>query len=143
MTFMSDNKKKVNQEPEDKLNLILDAMNTLAERISSLDNRISKIEEKIASTEIINEVNFEGNDNDQRQSKFNFNELDKHLRDTYDILSNSNKPMTASDVAERRGLSRSTISYHLNQLVTYGLASKDQGRAPDSKKVFFQPKDPE
>ncbi len=134
---MSDNKETAMNDSDKKFNQILKAITQISGQISNLDTRISKIEEKIGSNEMMNDLDF---DDDQKGSKFNYNDLDQHLKDTYDILSASGKPMTASDVAEKRGLSRSTISYHLNQLVSSGLASKNQGRAPDSKKVFFESK---
>ena len=70
-----------------------------------------------------------------------FEGLDEHLKRTYQTLASAQKPMTASEVAEKMGRSRSTISYHLNRLENLNLLEKFSGTSKEnSRNIFFRPK---
>lgn len=125
---------------KETLSIILSTVMALKNQINTLDLRISKLEGHIdqrlpaivrSSTVKVETVN-----------KNDFNSLDEHLKRTYQILAHSTKPMTASEVAERMGRSRSTTSYHLNKLFNLDFLEKVPGTSKDSSRnVFFRPKD--
>ncbi|MHA1331058.1 MAG: helix-turn-helix domain-containing protein [Candidatus Hodarchaeales archaeon] len=119
-----------------KLDLILDTLMSLKNDIDMLDRRISKIESKDDFKSIILP------DKSQKQiSKTvikDFGDLDDHLKHTYQVLASENKPMTASEVAERMGRSRSTTSYHLNQLEKLHFLEKVPAPEGKARHVFFR-----
>ncbi|MHA1974679.1 MAG: helix-turn-helix domain-containing protein [Candidatus Hodarchaeales archaeon] len=121
---------------EKKLDLILDTLMSLKNDIDTLDRRISKIEGKNEFTPLIM------TDTSQKHiSKTvikDFGDLDDHLKHTYQVLANENKPMTASEVAERMGRSRSTTSYHLNQLEKLHFLEKVPAPEGKARHVFFR-----
>ena len=135
---MGSEKEKNQLSSIDKIDLILETVISLKKDIDMLDSRISRIE-----------INFnlpKLDDNENESSKFTnvvfcrFEELDDHLKRTYQILADENKPMTASEVAERMGRSRSTTSYHLNQLEKLNFLEKVPSPEGKARHVFFQAK---
>jgi DNA-binding transcriptional ArsR family regulator len=139
---MTKQKEETKDTSKDKLDLILLNVMKLSERIDNLDNRISNIEE---SLEQQSKSEFELTNSEesttQTYSEQDFENLDEHLKRTYKILASAKKPMTASEVAERMGRSRSTTSYHLNKLTNLDFLEKFSGKSKDnSRNMFFRPK---
>ncbi len=134
--------KKGENDPSSKetLDLILSTVMDLKNQINTLDLRISELEGHIDQRwpAIVRSSTVEV----ETANKNEFANLDEHLKRTYQILAHSTKPMTASEVAERMGRSRSTTSYHLNKLFSLDFLEKVPGTSKDSSRnVFFRPKD--
>jgi DNA-binding transcriptional ArsR family regulator len=127
---------------KEKLDLILSTVTKLTEHIDSLDQRISRLEGNLDQRLTVpTELDESKRDDSDKTDGTNFNNLDEHLKRTYQILAEANKPMTASEVAERMGRSRSTTSYHLNQLEKLNFLEKFSGKSKDSSRnMFFRPK---
>lgn len=127
----------------EKLDNILSIVRKLSDDVNNLDNRISKLEKNLDQQKEISltfDHEEEGKKNDDKLLPFN--NLDEHLKRTYQILATSNKPMTASEIAERMGRSRSTISYHLNEMEKLEILEKFPGKSKDSSRsMFFKPKE--
>jgi len=135
---MGSEKQKNQLSSTDKIDLILETVISLKKDIDMLDNRISRIE---------NNFNLPKLDGIESESKRftnaifrRFEELDDHLKRTYQVIADENKPMTASEVAERMGRSRSTTSYHLNQLEKLNFLEKVPAPEGKARHVFFQAK---
>ncbi|MFX0151406.1 MAG: helix-turn-helix domain-containing protein [Candidatus Hodarchaeota archaeon] len=139
---MNSQGKEIDSSAKKKLDLILSTVTKLTEHIESLDQRISRLEGNLDQRLIV-PIEFdesESKDSDITE-RTNFSNLDEHLKRTYQILADANKPMTASEVAERMGRSRSTTSYHLNQLEKLDFLEKFSGTSKDSSRnMFFRPK---
>ena len=125
---------------KETLNLILSTVMDMKNQINNLDLRISKLEghidQRLPTIVRSSTIEIETPDKDD------FDNLDEHLKRTYQILAHSTKPMTASEVAERMGRSRSTTSYHLNKLFSLDFLEKVPVTSKDSSRnVFFRPKD--
>lgn len=137
---MNSQKNDSNPLIQDQIELILSTVKELTDRIDTLNERISRLEGQIekklpTTTEIEEEMA-------EIVTKTDFNNLDDHLKRTYKTLVNAHKPMTASEVAERMGRSRSTTSYHLNKLFNLDFLEKVPGKSRDSSRnVFFRPKE--
>lgn len=126
---------------DDKLDKILKTVVHLAEQIHSLDERLSHLEggDYGNKPSIISTSNASSSES---VDKTDFDNLDEHLKRTYQFLANSQEPLTASDVAEQMGRSRSTISYHLNRLKELNLLEKVPSEDRDrSRNVFFRAKE--
>lgn len=138
---MVPDEKTNDKSDEDKLDLILSTVKKLTEHITILDQRLSKLEGNL------DQQYFESSSksliipNDINISEDDFEGLDEHLKRTYQTLASAQKPMTASEVAEKMGRSRSTISYHLNRLENLNLLEKFSGTTKEnSRSIFFRPK---
>jgi DNA-binding transcriptional ArsR family regulator len=125
---------------DDKLDKILKTVVHLAEQVHSLDERLSHLEGDYGiKPSIISTSNVSTSES---VDKTDFDNLDEHLKRTYQFLANSQEPLTASDVAEQMGRSRSTISYHLNRLKELNLLEKVPSEDRDrSRNVFFRAKE--
>ena len=128
-----------------KLDEILSTVKALADRLTSLDARISHIENSLnvestqgATSSLIGASTIRTKAKQETSVK-DFSELDKHFQETYDILKQQNKAMTATEVAALRQRSRSTISHHLNELNKSGYVEKIQGpEKTRAKEMFFK-----
>ncbi|MFX1282230.1 MAG: MarR family transcriptional regulator [Promethearchaeota archaeon] len=132
----SDNSKSL----DEKLDKILSTVKTLGTDVKSLKNRISQLEGRIDQKLSIPIESSESKSTERKIDPVNFDELDEHLKRTYEILETAQKPMDASELAERMGRSRSTISYHLNQLEKKEFLEKIPSPKDRSRNVFFRPK---
>ncbi len=138
---MKSTKKTENNPNEDKIDLILSIMKQLSEHINSLDERLSRLEDNIDHNQFLQLSNTSIINNETKITDENFENLDEHLRRTYQTLASAQKPLTATEVAERMGRSRSTISYHLNRLENLNLLEKFSGKTKgNSRSIFFKPK---
>ena len=126
----------------DKLEEILSSVRELRNHIDNLDHRISRLEGHIDRS-----LSFSTKSNILKSSAENvdhsdFDNLDEHLKRTYQTLAEAQEPLTASDVAERMGRSRSTTSYHLNKLEKMGILVKFPSPSKESSRtVLFSLKD--
>ncbi len=139
---MDNQKKDVDSYSGDKLDKILVIVRKLSDDVSKLDNRISKLEENLnPRKELYLTFEQEKEEENIENNLFPFDNLDEHLKRTYQILATSKKPMTASEIAEQMGRSRSTISYHLNEMEKLEILEKFPGKSKDnSRSMFFKPK---
>ncbi|UCE13679.1 MAG: winged helix-turn-helix transcriptional regulator [Candidatus Heimdallarchaeota archaeon] len=137
---MNSHKKSPNPSVQNQIELILSTVTELTNRIDTLNERISKLEGQIEKN-----LPFKGKKEEKTAeivTKTDFDHLDDHLKRTYQTLVDAQKPMTASEVAERMGRSRSTTSYHLNKLFNLDFLEKVPGKSRDnSRNVFFRPKE--
>ncbi len=123
-----------------KLDEILSTVKNLGNRIKTLDHRISRLEGRI-DQQLSSVMESSESKSTERKIKLDsFDELDEHLKRTYQTLATAQKPMDASELAERMGRSRSTTSYHLNQLEKMGVLEKIPSPKDRSRNVFFRPK---
>jgi DNA-binding MarR family transcriptional regulator len=142
-----DSQKNENESvSKDKLTQILTILNELKGHINSLDDRISHLEGNLGGNLEqklpIHAGSNENNSTISQKQQRNFNNLDEHLKRTYKTLAKANKPLTASEVAELMGRSRSTTSYHLNQLEKIGVLEKFPSPSRESSRnILFRPKD--
>jgi DNA-binding transcriptional regulator GbsR (MarR family) len=135
-------KKDVDSLFQDKLDQILSTVKKLSDDVNNLENRISKLEENLVQQKD-NTLSFEYEKEEENKEVkvLPFNNLDEHLKRTYQILATARKPMTASEIAEQMGRSRSTISYHLNEMEKLEILEKFPGKSKDnSRSMFFKPK---
>ncbi len=123
-----------------KLDKILKTVVHLAEQIYILDERLSHLEGDYNNKPSL--ISTSNASSSESEDKTDFDNLDEHLKRTYQFLANSQEPLTASDVAEQMGRSRSTISYHLNRLKELDLLEKVPSEDRDrSRNVFFRAKE--
>ncbi|MFX0171634.1 MAG: helix-turn-helix domain-containing protein [Candidatus Hodarchaeota archaeon] len=139
---MNSQGKEMDSSVKEKLDLILSTVTKLTEHLDSLDQRISRLEGNLdQQLTVPAEFDESERENLDESERTDFNNLDEHLKRTYQTLAEANKPMTASEVAERMGRSRSTTSYHLNQLEKLNFLEKFSGKSKDSSRnMFFRPK---
>ncbi|MFX0183890.1 MAG: helix-turn-helix domain-containing protein [Candidatus Hodarchaeota archaeon] len=135
-------KNETDTTSKEKLDLILSTVMKLTEHIDNLDQRISRLEGNLDQrSTILTKSVISGRDLKEETKSNDFENLDEHLKRTYKILAEAEKPLTASEVAERMGRSRSTTSYHLNQLVKIDFLEKFSGKSKESSRnMFFRPK---
>ncbi|MFX0049751.1 MAG: hypothetical protein ACFE8U_00535, partial [Candidatus Hermodarchaeota archaeon] len=92
---MNSQGKEIDSSAKKKLDLILSTVTKLTEHIESLDQRISRLEGNLDQRLIVptefDESESKDSDNTERT---NFSNLDEHLKRTYQILADANKPMT-------------------------------------------------
>ena len=140
---MLDSQRNENESAsKEKLTQILTSLNELKDHIHSLDDRISHLEGNYDKSKPI--VATSSSSSSDTVQKTDFDNLDEHLKRTYKYIVNAQEPLTASDIAEQMGRSRSTISYHLNRLKELDLLEKVASDDPDrSRNVFFRTKDRE
>lgn len=135
---MGSEKERNQLSSTDKIDLILETVISLKKDVDMLDSRISRIENNF------NLPKLDSNEDESKRSANvifrSFEELDDHLKRTYQVIADENKPMTASEVAERMGRSRSTTSYHLNQLEKLNFLEKVPAPEGKARHVFFQTK---
>jgi len=133
-------KNEIDSTSKEKLDLILSTVMKLTEHIDNLDQRISRLEDNLdqRSTIPVKSVRSEREFKDETKNT-DFENLDEHLKRTYQILAEARKPLTASEVAERMGRSRSTTSYHLNKLFKMDYLEKFSGKSKESSRnIFFR-----
>jgi DNA-binding transcriptional ArsR family regulator len=131
-----------NNSSQEKLDEILSTVKELRNHVNTLDHRISRIEGHIDQKLSIATESSVSKSTGENVKKDDFENLDEHLKRTYQTLALAQKPMTASEVAERMGRSRSTTSYHLNKLEKMGVLEKFPSPSRESSRnVFFRPKD--
>jgi DNA-binding transcriptional ArsR family regulator len=139
---MPSKKTENDKSSSDKLDEILLSVKELRNHIDNLDHRISRLEGHIDRS-----LSFSTKSNILKSSTENvdhsdFDNLDEHLKRTYQTLAEAQEPLTASDVAERMGRSRSTTSYHLNKLEKMGILVKFPSPSKESSRtVLFSLKD--
>ncbi len=127
---------------EEKIDKILETVMHLTEQVYSLDERLSHLEGNYDKNKPIVATSSSSSSDTVQQT--DFDNLDEHLKRTYKCIVNAQEPLTASDIAEQMGRSRSTISYHLNRLKELDLLEKVASDDPDrSRNVFFRTKDRE
>ncbi|MFX1517571.1 MAG: helix-turn-helix domain-containing protein [Promethearchaeota archaeon] len=136
-------KKSENSESSsDKLDEILLSVKELRDHIDSLDHRISRLEGHIDKSLSISTKSSILKSTLENVDHTDFDNLDEHLKRTYQTLAEAQEPLTASDVAERMGRSRSTTSYHLNKLEKMGILVKFPSPSKESSRtVLFSLKD--
>lgn len=126
----------------DKLDEILSNVKELRDHIDSLDHRISRLEGHIDKSLSISTKSSILKSTLENVDQTDFDNLDEHLKRTYQTLAEAQEPLTASDVAERMGRSRSTTSYHLNKLEKMGILVKFPSPSKESSRtVLFSLKD--
>lgn len=139
---MVSQKGKNDKSSENKLDEILSSVRKLRNHIDTLDRRISRLEGQIQRKLSFAVESSEFKSEIEDAKKDDFDNLDEHLKRTYQTLAMAQKPMTASEVAERMGRSRSTTSYHLNKLEKMGVLEKFPSPSRESSRnVYFRPKD--
>jgi DNA-binding transcriptional ArsR family regulator len=125
-----------------KLDEILSSVKELRNHIENLDYRISRLEGHIDKKLSISTKPGIVKPTGENIEYTDFDDLDEHLKRTYQTLAEAQEPLTASDVAERMGRSRSTTSYHLNKLEKMGILVKFPSPSKESSRtVLFSPKD--
>ncbi|MFX0014194.1 MAG: helix-turn-helix domain-containing protein [Promethearchaeota archaeon] len=127
---------------QEKLDEILSSIKELRYHIGILDHRISQLEGHIDQklSTVTKSVIFQSSVDDEQ--KTDFDDLDEHLKRTYQTLATAQEPLTASQLAERMGRSRSTTSYHLNKLEKMGVLEKfPSPLKQSSRSILFRPKD--
>ena len=138
--FMKSHNSKKRSVTEEKLDKILITVEHLAKHIHSLDERLSHLEGNFDKKQQI--ISPSSSPSSEHTEQSDFENLDEYLKRTYQFLANAQEPLTASDVAEQMGRSRSTISYHLNRLKELDFLEKVPSEDPDrSRNVFFRTKD--
>ncbi|UCG03017.1 MAG: helix-turn-helix transcriptional regulator [Candidatus Heimdallarchaeota archaeon] len=142
MVSQNSEKKKSSQ---DKLDEILLSVTELRTHFDNLDHRISQLEGYIDRNLSISTRSSILKSAVENREQTDFDNLDDHLKRTYQTLAEAQEPekgMTASEVAERMGRSRSTTSYHLNKLEKMGILEKFPSPSKESSRtVLFRPKD--
>ena len=139
---MPSKKTEIDKSSYDKLNEILSSVKELRNHIDNLDHRISRLEGHIDRSLSFSTKSSILKSSEDNVDHSDFDNLDEHLKRTYQTLAEAQKPLTASDVAERMGRSRSTTSYHLNQLEKMGILEKFPSPSKESSRtVLFRPKD--
>jgi len=139
---MNSQNKDQKSTAEEKLDKILETVMHLTKQVYSLDERLSHLEGNYDNKNPIIIKSSSSSSNTVQQT--DFDNLDEHLKRTYKYIANAQEPLTASDIAERMGRSRSTISYHLNRLKELDLLEKVASEDPDrSRNVFFRTKERE
>jgi DNA-binding transcriptional ArsR family regulator len=129
-----------NSEAERKLDKILTTVVHLTKQIHSLDERLSHLEGNLDKKHLSDSIS--SSSSSENVERTDFDNIDEHLKRTYQFLANAQEPLTASDVAEQMGRSRSTISYHLNRLKELDLLEKVPSEDPErSRNVFFRTKE--
>ena len=130
----------MNSSNDEKLDKILNTVIHLKKQINSLDERLSHLEGDYGNKQSI--ISTSNSSSSEIVDQTDFDKLDEHLKRTYQFLANAQEPLTASDVAEQMGRSRSTISYHLNRLKELDLLEKVPSEDRDrSRNVFFRTKE--
>jgi DNA-binding transcriptional ArsR family regulator len=136
---MNSNYDEKKSSTDEKLDEILKTVVHLKVQIHSLDERLSHLEGNHGNKQSIIISN---SSSSETVDQTDFDNLDEHLKRTYQFLANAQEPLTASDVAEQMGRSRSTISYHLNRLKELDLLEKVPSEDRDrSRNVFFRTKE--
>ena len=139
---MVSEKKKNEESSQNKLDEILLSLNELRTHITNLDHRISRLEGNIDRSLSVTTKSNIFKTTVENVEKADFEDLDEHLKRTYQTLAEAQEPLTASALAERMGRSRSTTSYHLNQLEKMGILEKFPSPSKESSRtVLFRPKD--
>ncbi|MHA2075433.1 MAG: helix-turn-helix domain-containing protein [Candidatus Hodarchaeales archaeon] len=136
---MNSNYDEKKSSTDEKLDEILKTVVHLKVQIHSLDERLSHLEGDSGNKQSIIISN---SSSSETVDQTDFDNLDEHLKRTYQFLANAQEPLTASDVAEQMGRSRSTISYHLNRLKELDFLEKVPSEDRDrSRNVFFRTKE--
>ena len=139
---MNSQNKDQKSTAEEKLDKILETVMHLTKQVYSLDERLSHLEGNYDNKNPI--VTTSSSSSSDTVQHTDFDNLDEHLKRTYKYIVSAQEPLTASDIAERMGRSRSTISYHLNRLKELDLLEKVASEDPDrSRNVFFRTKERE
>lgn len=139
---MNSQNKDQKSTAEEKLDKILETVMHLTKQVCSLDERLSHLEGNYDNKNPI--VTTSSSSSSDTVQHTDFDNLDEHLKRTYKYIASAQEPLTASDIAERMGRSRSTISYHLNRLKELDLLEKVASEDPDrSRNVFFRTKERE
>ncbi len=139
---MNSQNKDQKSTAEEKLDKILETVMHLTKQVYSLDERLSHLEGNYDNKNPI--VTTSSSSSSDTVQHTDFDNLDEHLKRTYKYIASAQEPLTASDIAERMGRSRSTISYHLNRLKELDLLEKVASEDPDrSRNVFFRTKERE
>lgn len=127
---------------QEKLDEILFSVKELRNQINTLDNRISRLEGHFdRKLSIVGESSIIKSTVDN-EKKSDFDDLDEHLKRTYQTLALAQEPQTASQLAALMGRSRSTTSYHLNKLEKMGILEKFPSPSKESSRnVLFRLKD--
>ncbi len=127
---------------QEKLDEILSSVKELRNHIDTLDNRISRLEGHFnRKLSIVGESSIIKSTVDNEKTS-DFDNLDEHLKRTYQILALAQEPQTASQLAALMGRSRSTTSYHLNKLEKMGILEKFPSPSKESSRnVLFRLKD--
>jgi len=134
---------EIDKSSYDKLDEILSSVKELRNHIDNLDYRISRLEGHIDRSLSFSTKSSILKSSSENVDHSDFNNLDEHLKRTYQTLAEAQEPLTASDVAERMGRSRSTTSYHLNKLEKMGILVKFPSPSKESSRtVLFSLKDP-
>ncbi len=142
MVLLVSQKSENKDSSQEKLDEILSSVKELRTHIDNLDHRISRLEGHIDRSLSISTRSSILKSNVENIEQTDFDNLDEHLKRTYQTLAEAQEPLTASDVAERMGRSRSTTSYHLNKLEKMGILEKFPSPSKESSRtVLFRPKD--
>lgn len=142
MLLLVSQKSENEKSSQDKLDEILSSVNELRTHIDNLDHRISRLEGHIDRSLSISTKSNILKSTVENIEQTDFDNLDEHLKRTYKTLAEAQEPLTASDLAERMGRSRSTTSYHLNTLEKMGILEKFPSPSKESSRtVLFRPKD--
>ena len=133
---------EIEKSSSEKLDEILSSVKELRNHIDNLDYRISRLEGNIDKSLSISTKSSILKSTGEDREQTDFDNLDEHLKRTYQTLAEAQEPLTASDVAERMGRSRSTTSYHLNKLEKMGILVKFPSPSKESSRtVLFSLKD--
>jgi DNA-binding MarR family transcriptional regulator len=139
---MPSKKTEIEKSSSEKLDEILSSVKELRNHIDNLDYRISRLEGNIDRSLSISTKSSILKSTGENREQADFDSLDEHLKRTYQTLAEAQEPLTASDVAERMGRSRSTTSYHLNKLEKMGILVKFPSPSKESSRtVLFSLKD--
>ncbi|MFX1506163.1 MAG: helix-turn-helix domain-containing protein [Promethearchaeota archaeon] len=139
---MPTKKTEIEKSSSEKLDEILSSVKELRNHIDNLDYRISRLEGHIDRSLSISNKSSILKSTEENREQTDFDNLDEHLKRTYQTLAEAQEPLTASDVAERMGRSRSTTSYHLNKLEKMGMLVKFPSPSKESSRtVLFSVKD--
>jgi DNA-binding MarR family transcriptional regulator len=127
---------------QEKLDEILSSVKELRNHIDTLDNRISRLEGHFERRLSILGESSISKSTITSKKKSDFDNLDEHLKRTYQTLAMAQEPQTASQLAALMGRSRSTTSYHLNKLEKMGILEKFPSPSKESSRnVLFRLKD--
>ncbi|MFW9902834.1 MAG: helix-turn-helix domain-containing protein [Candidatus Thorarchaeota archaeon] len=139
---MPPKKAEMEKSSSDKLDEILSSVIELRSYINNLDYRISRLEDHFDRSLSVSSKTGILKSSEENMDHADFEKLDEHLKRTYKTLAEAQEPLTASDVAERMGRSRSTTSYHLNKLEKMGILVKFPSPSKESSRtVLFSLKD--
>ena len=137
MEKLSQKKAEKEKSSNDKLDEILSSDKELRNHIDNLDHRISRLEGHIDRNLTISTKSNIVKSTAENIENTDFENLDEHLKRTYQTLAEAQEPLTASDVAERMGRSRSTTSYHLNRLEKMGILVKFPSPSKESSRTVL------